>query len=171
MTPRQFNRPSRRGYVAVVAMMFLTLLATLSVAMYATATMNVQISRNYSEQQHARSIAESGLRWMSWRFTHMARPKTTIGNITPTVATALWPSIRTAIINDFATLTNAAERPLVWNGTTLTSASIAADETKGRFTLSMRLNPSDPRYIIVNSTATAAGAKHTVSMEFKIDKK
>jgi hypothetical protein len=171
MTSRPSKKHRRRGFVAVVAMIFLTLLATLSVAMYATATLNVQTARNYTDQQKARSVAESGLRWMSWRLTHMTRPKTAIGNITPTVAASLWPSIRTAVINDFATLSTASERPMTYDGTTLSSSPIALDETKSRVTITMRLNPVDNRYIIVNSSANSGGAKHIVSMEFKIDKK
>lgn len=162
---------------AVMAMIFLSLLATLSVAMYSTATMNVQTAKNYSEQQRARSTAESGLRWTAWRFTRMVRPKTTIGNITPAVAETLWPSIRTAIVNDFANVTTASERALTYDGTTLKSNPIAVDETSARFSVSMRLHPidaSDPldeRYVQVTSTGTYGSAKHSISMSFKIDKK
>src|SRR4051812_22249829 len=131
MHPR--TRSRRNGIAAVTAIIFLTLLATLALAMYATSTLNVQTSRNFSDQQRARSIAESGLRFLNWRFTRMVRPKTTIGNITPAVATTLWPSIRTAIINDFAAMQTVSERNMTFDGTTLTSASIASDETNGRF--------------------------------------
>src|SRR5918993_371998 len=105
-------RPSgaRRGATAVLAMLFLVILSSLALAMYAMATTNVQAARNFSDGDRARATAESGLRWASWRFTRMARPRTTIGNITPAVADSLWPSIRTSITNDYATLTNAAER-------------------------------------------------------------
>src|SRR6478609_9413581 len=123
------KRRRRRGMAAVLAMLFLALLSTLAVAMYSTATTNVQIARNYTDQQKARSAAESGLRWTAWRFVKMARPKTTVGNITPAVATTLWPSIRTALINDMATMTTASERALTFDGTTLASNPIAVDET------------------------------------------
>lgn len=162
---------------AVMAMIFMSLLATLSIAMYSTATMNVQTSKNYSEQHRARSTAESGLRWMAWRFTRMTRPKTTIGNITPAVAESLWPSIRSSITTDFAAMSTASERTLTWDGTTLKSNPIAVDESSARFTVSMRLHPvdaADPldeRYVQVTSVGTYGAAKHAVSMSFKIDKK
>lgn len=162
---------------AVVAMLFLALLATLSVAMYSTATTNVQASRNYSEQARARSAAESGLRWMAWRFMRMNRPKTSIGNITPAVASTLWPSIRTAIVNDFASMSIASERTLTWDGTTLKTNAIAVDESTARFRLSIRPHPldaSDPldgRYLNVSSTGTFGTTSHTQSMSFRIDKK
>lgn len=170
-------RNPRTGVAAVTAMIFLSLLATLAVAMYSTATMNVQTSKNYSDQQRARSMAESGLRWMGWRFTRMARPKTTIGNITPAVATSLWPSIRSAVTADLANMSTTSERTVSWDGTTLTSAPIASDETSGRFVVSVRQHPldaSDPldaRYLHVTSVGTAGGATHVVSMDYKIDKK
>ncbi|HEX8916122.1 MAG TPA: hypothetical protein VF796_27485 [Humisphaera sp.] len=158
-------------------MLFLALLATLAVAMYSTATTNVQASRNYADQQRARSAADSGLRFMAWRFARMARPKTTIGNITPAVAASLWPSIRTSVANDFATRTTVGERALTWDGAKLSSAPIAVDETAARFRLVMRQHPLaagdplDARWVNVASTGTYGAASHTVSMSFRIDKK
>lgn len=169
--------PRRRGVAAVTAMLFLVLLATLSVAMYSTATLNVQTARNFSDQAKARATAEGGLRWMAWRFTRMARPKTAIGNITPAVATTLWPSVRTAITSDLANMTTAAERAYTWDGTTLTTSAIASDETAGRFKVAVRPHPVDAsdlldaRYLRVTSTGTYAGATHVVSVDFKVDKK
>lgn len=162
---------------AVVAMMFLALLSTLAVAMYSTATMNVQTSRNYADQQKARSAAESGLRWVSWRFVRMARPRTTVGNITPAAATSLWPAIRSAVAADFANMATASERPLTTDGATVRSNPIAVDETPARFVVSMRPHPldaSDPldaRHVRVPSTGTFGRATHAVSMSFRIDKK
>lgn len=171
------HRRRRTGVAAVTAMVFLTLLATLAVAMYATATTSVQIARNYNDQARARSAAESGLRWMTWRFTRMTRPRTTVGNITPAVASTLWPSIRTAVINDMANMTTAAERPVTYSGSSLTTAPVAVDETSARFVISLQqhpvdaADPLDARYVRVTSTGTYAGTKHAVSMDFKVDKK
>ena len=119
----------RRGATAVLAMLFLVILGSLSVAMYAMATTNVQAARNFSDGDRARATAESGLRWTAWRFNRMQRPKTRIGNITAEVAEGLWPTLRTSIANDYATLTNAAERKVTWdpNTETLSSAPIAAN--------------------------------------------
>ena len=82
-----------------------------------------------SEVARLHDAAESGLRWMQYRFLKMQRPKTTAGNITPTVAATLWPTLQTAIANDFGAssvngstnwnqLQNAAERP--WTTTSST---------------------------------------------------
>ena len=47
----------------------------------------------YTVVVRARDAAESGLRWISWRFVKMNRPKTATGNITSAVADTLWPTI------------------------------------------------------------------------------
>ena len=46
--------------------------------------------------ERARATAESGLRWISYRFRVMARPKTTVGNIDATTADTLWTPLATA---------------------------------------------------------------------------
>src|SRR5688572_17740466 len=76
------QRPARRGAAAVLAMMFLVLFTTLALSMYGMSSINVQTASNLSDADRAYSVAESGLHWMSYRFVKMARPKTTIGNIT-----------------------------------------------------------------------------------------
>src|SRR5688500_10055322 len=171
------RRGARRGATAVLAMLFLVILSSLAIAMYAMATTNVQAARNFSDGDRARATAESGLRWASWRFNRMARPRTAIGNITPQVADSLWPVIRTAVTNDYATLSNTAERPMKWDGETLTSSKIASDETSGRFTIAITQHPLyagdplDQRWLRVTSTGTYGNAKRALSMDFKIDKK
>src|SRR4051812_40788470 len=125
MTTRIHSRSERRGAAAVLAMLFLVLFTTLATAMYSMSSLNVQGADSLADGDKARGAAESGLRWTAWRFVRMARPKTTIGNITPAVATTLWPAIRTSLVNDFATMSTAAERTLAWDGTTLTSPPIS----------------------------------------------
>src|SRR4051812_39218286 len=90
----------RRGMTAVIALMFLSLMTVLALAMYAASTTSTATASNAIHGDRARAAAESGLRWVSWRFLKMNRPRTTIGNITPTVATNMWPSIRTALDSD-----------------------------------------------------------------------
>ena len=104
---RHYRNHRRRGMTAVLAMLFMVLAATLAVGMFAMATMNTQSGRSLSDADRARGLAESGLRWISWRFIMMNRPKTTIGAITPAVADSLWPAIRTSINNDLANMVNA----------------------------------------------------------------
>lgn len=171
------RRPFRRGVTAVLAMLFLVIFTTLAVAMFGMSSMNIQTASNLSETDRARAAAESGLRWVSYRFVKMARPKTTIGNITADVADDLWPSIRDAIEDDLATLLVSAERPVTLSDTSITSSSIAIDGGAGRFVIHVQQHPidgSDPldeRYLRVTSTGTHGGATRSVSMDFKIDKK
>ncbi|HEY7115577.1 MAG TPA: hypothetical protein VH475_03265 [Tepidisphaeraceae bacterium] len=176
-TTRPFDRSRRHGATAVIAMLFLVLISTLAVAMYPMATLNVQAADNMAENDKARAAAESGLRWMAWRFVKMTRPKTTVGNITAATAASLWPSIRSSIANDFSTMLNSGERTLTWDGTTYRSASIATDSGQGTFALQIRQHPigagdaMDSTYIRVSSVGTYGAASKSVSVDFKIDKK
>lgn len=170
-------RRTRRGAAAVLAMLFLTIFVTLALAMYTQATLNVQASQNLSDVDRARAAAESGLRWMQYRFVRMNRPKTTIGNINAAAADSLWTPLVTAIQTDFASLLTSSERTLTVNGKTVTSGNIALDDSSTRFSLKIQqhpLNLTDPldqRYVRVTSTGTYRGAQRSVAMDFKIDKK
>mgnify|MGYP005843125179 CR=1 FL=1 len=174
--PRK-RAPRRRGAAAVLAMMFLTMFVTLSLAMYTSATLNVQSAQNLSDVDRARAAAESGLRWMQYRFVKMSRPKTTVGNIDATAAANLWPALTTAIQNDFASLLTTTERAVTVSGNTVTSANIALDDSSSRFRLTIQQHPldlSDPldqRYVRVTSTGIYRGATRSVAMDFLIDKK
>ena len=68
--------PRRKGAAAVMAMVFLTLFGTLSVAMISLSTLNAQSAGNLADVERARSIAEAGLRWQAFRFKAMPRPRT-----------------------------------------------------------------------------------------------
>lgn len=167
----------RRGVVAVIAMMFLMLFVTLTVALFEMSSVNVETSRGSSDSLRARAVAESGLRWVTYRFNHMNRPKTPIGKITASVALSLWPSIVNAITTDFNTLSNPAERTIQVAGSTLTSNPIAIDDGPGRFRLRIQQHPFSPgdlldqRTIRVTSTGTFGEATKTLSIDFTIDKK
>lgn len=171
------SRPSRRGATAVLAMLFLVIFTTLAVAMFSMSASNVQTAANLSDVDRARATAESGLRWMSYRFVQMNRPHTTVGNITADVADTLWPKINSAIQNDLATLLVSSERATTSTATSITSSSIAIDGGAGRFVIRVEQHPieaSDPldeRYLRVTSTGTYNSARRSVSMDFKIDKK
>jgi hypothetical protein len=176
-TLRRHARHRRRGVVAVIAMMFLMLFVTLTVALFEMSSVNVETSRGSSDSLRARAVAESGLRWMTYRFNHMSRPKTPIGHITASVASTLWPSIVNSITTDFATLSNPAERTIQVAGSTLTSNPIAIDDGPGRFRLLIQQHPLSPsdlldqRTIRVTSTGTFGEATKTLSLDFTIDKK
>jgi Tfp pilus assembly protein PilX len=177
MRTQSRSRSKRRGATAVLAMLFLVLFATLSTAMYSMSSLNVQGADNLADNDRARASAESGLRWAAWRFIKMARPKTTIGTITPAVATTLWPTLRTSIANDFATNLTTAERTLIWDGITLSSTPISTGTTEGKFIVQYRLHPIgsgdalDQRYIRVTSIGSYGSTTKSVSMDFKMDKK
>lgn len=168
---------SRRGAAALLSMLFLTMFVTLALAMYTQSTLNVQSSHNLSDLDRARASAESGLRWMQYRFIKMDRPKTTVGNIDASTANSLWPALRTKIQEDFNNLDTPAERTLVINGNTIDSANIKVDDSNATFKLKIQqhpLNVSDPldqRYVRVTSTGTYRNSTRSVSMDFKIDKK
>lgn len=168
---------SRRGAMAVMAMMFLVLFTSLGVAMYELSTLNTQSSSNLSDLQRARAAAESGLRWFTYRLQHMTRPKTTIGNITAAVAANLWTPITTAVTSDLNFQLLPGERAVNVNGNTLTTSSISVDETPTHFVIQMQQHPlslSDPldaRYVRITSTGTCGKATRSISMDFIIDKK
>src|SRR6478672_5380382 len=111
-----------------MAMMFLAIASALALGMYAASTTATATANNLVEGERARAAAESGLRWITWRFERMSRPKTPVGNITPAVATTLWPAIRTAVASDVTAMLIAAERMTSFDGTTFKTASIAVDE-------------------------------------------
>jgi hypothetical protein len=169
--------PPRRGAAAVLAMLFLTMFVTLSLAMYTTATLNVQSAQNLSDVDRARASAESGLRWMQYRFVRMNRPKTTVGNIDAATAASLWSPLVSSIQADFNSLLTPSERTLTVGTGFVQTAPIAVDESNSRFSLRIEQHPfdlSDPldqRFIRVTSTGTYRGATRSVSMDFKIDKK
>jgi hypothetical protein len=164
-----------RGAAAVMAMLFLVLITTLSVAMFALATGNVQTASNLADLNRAQAAAEAGIRWIGFRFVHMARPKTTIGNITPAVAESLWPQLQDAIVDDLTTsadkMLDPAERVVTEDPTSITTASISTEADGAKFAVSVRLDPDDARYLNVISTGTYRQATRSVSMRFKIDKK
>lgn len=168
---------SRRGAAALLSMLFLTMFVTLALAMYTQSTLNVQSSHNLSDLDRARASAESGLRWMQYRFIKMDRPKTTVGNIDASTANSLWPALRTKIQEDFNNLDTPSERTLVINGNTIDSANIKVDDSNATFKLKIQQHPldlSDPldqRYVRVTSTGTYRNSTRSVSMDFKIDKK
>ncbi|CAN5643109.1 hypothetical protein BH09PLA1_BH09PLA1_25060 [soil metagenome] len=186
--PARRMRRARRGAAAMLAMLFLVLFTTLSVAMMGLSVSNTQSAANLSEVARAQDSAESGLRWMQYRFLKMQRPKTTAGNITSSVASTLWPTLQTSISDDFGAATvggttnwnrlqNASERPWTITSGSMTSSVIALDSTGGTFQLKISKHPIgvgdplDSRYIRVSSTGTYKNSSRSVAMDFKLDKK
>src|SRR3954471_11018488 len=84
------QRTTRRGVTALMAMLFLMLITTLSLAMFHIASNNVQTAANYADLARAQAAAESGMRWTAHRFATMTRPSDMAGTITPQIAFNLW---------------------------------------------------------------------------------
>ena len=82
--------PAARGVTAMLAMLFLILITTLTLAMFHVAASNVQTSDNFSDLTRAQQAAESGLRWTGYRFASIIRPRDMAGTITPAIAANIW---------------------------------------------------------------------------------
>lgn len=172
-TQRRLQLRRRKGAAAVLAMVFLTLFATLSVAMISLSSLNAQSASNLADVEKARAIAEAGLRWQAYRLRAMPRPKTTAGTITSEVAKNMWPDIKTSITNDYASMSLSAERTApVESGNILTCPEIALDSSRSqRFQIHIERDTTDYRYLHVTSTGTYGNTTRKVSMTFNIDKK
>jgi hypothetical protein len=169
------RNPRRRGVAAVLAMLFLVLMTTLAAAMYSMEAINVQSAYNLSDVARAQAAAETGVRWIGYRFVRMARPKTTIGHITPAVAEALWPPLKQAIIDDLTTSGNKmldpTERPVTATADSLKTSPIKLEAGGATFQVTITRSADDARILNVASTGRYGSAARTVSMQFKIDKK
>lgn len=171
---RQFNRTREHGAAAVLAMLFLVLVTTLSVAMFSLATTNVQSAQNLSDVARAQAAAEAGVRWMAYRFVHMDRPKTTIGNITPSVANTLWEQtdgLQERILDDLASMTSTSEQAATTTATSILSAPISVEEGGPSFQLFIEQDAGDARFLNVTSTGRFKNTSRSVAMRFQIDKK
>jgi Tfp pilus assembly protein PilX len=177
--PRHFRR---RGTAAVLAMLFLSIMTVLAVAMFAVSGVNVQSSSNLSDASRAQAAAESGLRWTIYRMSTMARPKTLSGVITPAVANTAWSQATTGIRDSFATSLASVRGPtntlitVTKSTTQVATSDVPTDGSDGpTFRVTLRqLAPADGfdnRYLRVISTGTCRGATRIVSMDFMIEKK
>ena len=181
------TRTRRRGAVAVVAMLYMLLLTTLALAMYAVANTNVQTSENFNDLMKAHSAAESALRWMDARFQAINRPKTDKGTITASVANGLWPALRDAIKTDLESIRgyNGSLLKVFYSaaGDKLTTSGLCLDSTTGavcdievrQLSLAdgLRYDGSkiDQRWVRVTCTGRYFRATRSVSMDFLMDKK
>ena len=191
VTPQHATNPrrptARRGVVAVVAMFFLVLLATLGLGMFAVAGAGARSARNLADAARAQAAAESGLRWQIKRFAVMPRPKTTVGNLTkPYVDATLWPAVRSAVTSDWNGLPSPGVGPVA-----ATAAGVATGDVDfapapadggepARFRVRVEklpyyvADPLDDRYrhaLRVVSVGTCGDARRVVSMSFRLDKR
>src|SRR5436190_22097044 len=89
-----------RGVVAVITMLYMLLLTTLTLALFYAASYNTQTAESFSDIARAHAAAESGLRWIDYRFQNMARPVTDKGKITAALADTLWATLRDGLASD-----------------------------------------------------------------------
>jgi hypothetical protein len=76
------NLRQRRGITVVIAMLFLTLFATLALGFYASVTTSVQVARNDLRGAKALLSAESGLQFMRYHLANVDIPPTSTDVIT-----------------------------------------------------------------------------------------
>ncbi len=181
-------RGRRRGVTALLAMLFLVLITVLSLAMFHVAAANVQTSHNFSDLSRAQAAAESGLRWTSYRFQTMARPRELAGSITPGVAYTLWNrtgGIRDTLRQDFVTVYGVGGQPVAVDMSIADRirvlTPIPTDIGGATYTLTVRqltpedfLTPSDKadaRFLRVTSTGRYRNSVRSVSMDFEIEKR
>ena len=192
--PDRTTRPSRkrtgsqprRGVTALLAMLFLMLIATLSLAMFHIAASNVQTSANYADLARAQAAAESGLRWTAYRFATMARPNDLAGTITPGIAFDLWnrgDGLRDRLAANLAQVRDQAGAPITVNAagdSVIVLTPVPTDLPGGTFRVVVRqLSPTDTtggvkadqRFVRVTSTGRFRAAVRSVSMDFQIEKR
>lgn len=182
--PRSNRRralPGRRGVTALIAMLFLLLITTLTLAMFHVAAGNVQTSANFSDLTNAQTAAESGLRWTSFCFATMARPRELAGTITPAIAADVWnraDGLRDRLAASIALVRDQGNNGIgvVAAGDTVqTTTPIPTDFQGATFSVVIRqLGPADgtdARYLRVTSTGKYRKAVRSVSMDFEIEKR
>ena len=140
----------RRGVTALLAMLFLMLITVLSLAMFHVAGNNVQTSANYSDLSRAQAAAESGLRWTTYRFATMGRPRDLAGTITPAIAASIWSrsdGLRDRLAASLAQVRdqkNAVISVAAGNDTVAVTSQVPTDLPGATFNVIVRqLTPSD----------------------------
>jgi Tfp pilus assembly protein PilX len=182
MTSRKTKTPlGRRGVTALIAMLFLMLITTLTLAMFHVAAGNVQTSSNYSDLTRAHAAAESGLRWTSYRFATMGRPRDLAGTITPAIAYDIWnrpDGLRERLATSMRLVRDQANVVIgiaAADDYVMTTTQVPTDYQGATFSVTVRqLGPadgSDARTLRVTSTGTYRKAARSVTMDFEIEKR
>lgn len=165
------TRP-RHGVAAVFAILFVALISCLAVAMAAMTTTNANIAHNQDNVVRARANAESGLRWMGWKFQTVTLPTTTQGIVDNTTAKTLWPLIMANIVTSLADVNSSVLTTKQVSGTTLHIGPVTTAE-QTTFELWAYPSPLYPTYaqiIEVKSLGTSGSAKRAMTMQFLIQK-
>jgi len=151
---------------------FLTLFGTLSVAYDLHVDTQRQSAGNLATSTVARSVAEAGLRWQSYRLKTMSRSRTLSGTIDQTVAAALWPAIKTSIATDYATMSIAGRATPPTDSVPPSYARHRLDSGRTQtFQVTIAQDPVDARNLIVTSVGTYGRATRKVQISSRVDKK
>ena len=175
------NPARRRGVTALIAMLFLILITTLTLAMFHVAAGNVQTSANYSDLTRAQQAAESGLRWTAYRFASMSRPRDLAGTITPAIAANIWTrpdGLRDRLSASMKLVMDQNNKPIAISAvgdTVQTLSQVPTDYQGATFSVIVRqLGPADgtdARFLRVTSVGRYRKAFRSVSMDFEIEKR
>ena len=91
----------QHGVVAVLAMMFIVIFASLAAAMAIVSQGNVRTADTYQHVNKSLAAAETGMRFASYRLDTIASDIQTVsGVIDVDMADIIWPTLRDAIISD-----------------------------------------------------------------------
>ena len=173
----------RRGTAAIVAVIFLVLIATIALATFWASSVNTRIGYNIRAMDHAVANAETGVRWATERFVKIPRPVIVEGKVTPRIAERLWgtPStnntIAYALANDARLRGRPGEREYTFVDNEFQTAEIWLDETGfERFKLQIAPDANDPRVLHVTSTGyhgregSGQAARRSVRMDYLVTK-
>lgn len=157
----------RAGSAAVLAMVYLVLMSVLAMAMAAVASLNIRTASNHSDVERARASAETGLRWMGWRFCQLSLPQTDVGTMTDAVALTLWPTLKTTIKSDLAAMSPA---PAVVDDSAGLHVGPMTGPDGATFKLDIWQTPGAERIVQIKATGLARDARRALSMEFFLQK-
>ena len=186
MIKRQSQR-KYRGAAAVLAMLFLVILAALSTAMYTVSTLNQRTAYNYIGADRARLASETGMNWIAYRLRVMPKPITKVASMGGTFAyDTLWNNfvdpdgtavkgLSTCIVEDLQNLSGAT---VTRDGHIITTSDIRLDSAANGARFSVKIVQDYDRgqrmFVVVTGRygggSGRPGAKKSVQMEFWIDK-
>lgn len=98
---RNRHHQRQHGVVAVLAMMFIVIFASLAAAMAIVSQGNVRTADTYQHVNKSLAAAETGMRFAQYRLGEIASDiQTTSGVIDVDMADIIWPTLRDAIISE-----------------------------------------------------------------------
>ena len=150
---------SSSGIVFVLALVFLVLFGSLSVALISATTLNLKMGENQSHSLAARMTAEGGLSWMLWQLDRiMMPPETTEDTLISNLSDGLSSALNGTANLDGQAVSSTAGTILV--------PSVTLDHGSFSCTLVMVPDGQGGQRCRLTVTGTRSGAKCHVSMDF-----